>query len=446
MSKAQMKMKDIKAIFRRRKFFLILPPIIMSIISITGAYMIPRMYESSIRILVQRNEVQNPLASLANAMTARDDDPLRSFDEIIFSQRTIGQLIDSLGLAKNINTEVELRTLMVKVRNNIQTKVQPRESFSITYASDDPIKAQRGATILADIFIQTRSSTKNKKNELTVAFYQKKLDEYSEKLENSQKTMVSVLKQRAKSTPGANTFLYTRVEQFDQQIHDIGITIKQYETNLVQVKSLPSLVGSKQARQSLFELQRSDVPYAIELRSQLSLYDDVASKYTPKHPEVVKVEDKILELLERIRVALVSEISKSKSQITDIQKSRQMAIEEIMNSSVVEQEDRDKESNYTIYERLYNEMKLKLEEAQISLSIGQDSENQYMIMDPALIPLFPSKPSRVLIIFGGFIVGIVVGIVSVMAAELLDTTIRTTAEIQVYKKPIIALLPEWKND
>ncbi|MDP1676625.1 MAG: Wzz/FepE/Etk N-terminal domain-containing protein [Bacteroidota bacterium] len=446
MSKAQVKIKDIAAIIRRRKFFLFLPPIIMTIISITGAYMLPRMYESSIRILVQRTEVQNPLASLANAMTSRDDDPLRSFDDIIFSQRTISQLIDSLDLAKNITNEAEFRVLMVKVRNNIQTKVQPRESFSITYASDNPVQAQRGATILADIFIQTRSTTKNKKNELTVDFYQKKLDEYSQKLENSQKNMVSLLKQRAKGTPGANTFLYTRVEQFDQQIHDIGITIKQYEGNLAQVKTLPSLIGSKLARQSLFELQRSDVPYSIELRSQLSMYDEVSSKYTPKHPEVVKVESRILELLERIRVALGSEISKFKSQINDIQTSRSQTIEEIMNSSVVQQEDRDKESNYTIYERLYNEMKLKLEEAQISLSIGQDSENQYTVMDPPLLPLFPSKPSRMLIILGGFIVGIIVGLFSVMGAELLDTTIRTTAEIQVYKKPIIALLPEWKND
>ncbi len=446
MSNAQVKIKEITAIIRRRKKLLFIPPIIMTIISVTGAYMLPRMYESSIGILVQRSEVQNPLTSLANAMTLRDDDPLRSFDEIIYSQRTIEQLIDSLDLAKNFKTEAEFRSLLAKTRNSIQTRVQARESFGITYVSDNPVQAQRGATVLADIFIQTRSNTKNRKNELTVAFYQKKLDEYSQKLENSQKQIVSVLRMRAQNTPGANLFLYTRVEQFDQQIHDIGIKIKQYEGYRGQVQSLPSSIGTKLARQTLFELQRSDVPYAIELRTLLSQYDDVSSKYTPKHPEVLKVEDRMLELLERIRAALSSEIVKMKAQTADLQKSRTETFEEIMSSSVVQQQDRDKESNYAIYERLYNEMKLKLEEAQISLAIGQDSESQYIVMDRALLPLYPSKPSRILIIFGGFIVGIVVGIVSVFGAELLDTTIRTSREIQVYQKPIIALLPEGNND
>jgi polysaccharide biosynthesis transport protein len=444
MNKAQMKLKDVFSIIRRRKWFLIIPPVIVTIISGAGAFMLPRMYESSIKILVQKTEVQNPLTSLANAMTMRDDDPLRSFDEIIYSYRTLSQLMDSLGFSKNIS-EVERRTLMVKVKNSIQTSTQARESFSITYFSNDPIQAQRGASVLADIFIQTRGNSKNQKNELTVAFYQKKLDEFQGKLDATRGQMISLLRQRAQGTPGVNNFLYTRIDQLEQEMRETEGKIKDFQNNLKLLRSLSSEISTPMGRQLLFELQRSDVPYAIELRSLLSSYDDVSAKYTPQHPEVVKVESKITELLERMRVALGTEISKQESELKEKQLARAQAMEEIMNSSVIQQEDRDKESNYAIYQRLYDEMKMKLEEAQMSLAIGQDSEGQYTIMDPALVPLFPSKPSRILIIFGGFAVGIVLGILSVMGAELLDTTIRTPSEILVYRKPILAMLPEGLN-
>lgn len=442
MSKAQVKIKVVKDVLRRRKKLWILPPLIMMTVSAIGAFMMPRMYESSIRILVQRSEVQNPLTSIANAMTSRDDDPLRSFDEIIFSQRTISALIDSLGLEKTVTNEVDRRSLMVKLRNNIQTRVQIRESFSITFLSDNPVQAQRGATVLADIFIQTRSNTKNTKNEQTVAFYQKKLDEYALKVEEGQKQLVSTLKTRAQGTPGANTVMYSRIEQYDQQLRDIGTDIAKFNENLHLIQSISGAIGSKEARQAMFELQRSDVPYGMELRTELSRYDDVQSKYTLKHPEVVKVENRLAELLDRIRIALTAEVGKARSRQAETQRARSQSIEEVMNSTIVEQQDRDKESSNAIYLRLYNEMKFKLEEAQISLAIGQDSDNQYMVIDPALVPLFPSKPSRVLIIIGGFSVGIVLAIAAVIAAELLDTTIRTSQEIRVYNRPLIALLPE----
>lgn len=445
MQKTQLRFKDIFAILRRRKLMLILPPVLITIIAGVGAYMLPRMYESSIKILIQKAEVQNPLTSLANAMTMRDDDPLRSFDEIIYSYRTISQLMDSLGIAKNITNEVERRTIMSKIKNNIQTRIQARESFSITYFADNPLQAQRGAQVLAEIFIQTSGNTKNQKNQLTVEFYQKKLDEFQAKMDETQKQMVSALKQRAQTTPGVNTFLYTRVDQLDQQIRDTEAKMREYDANLKQVRAVSSQSGIRSGRQLLFELQRSDIPYAIELRSLLNLYDDVTAKYTPQHPEVVKVESRITELLERIRVALTTEISKQKEQISDLQKNRTQTIEEIMSSSVVAQEDKDKESNYAIYQRLYNEMKIKLEEAQISLAIGQNTENQYIIMDPALVPLFPSKPSRMMIIVGGFVVGVVLGILAVMGAELLDTTIRTPNEVMVYRKPILAMLPDGQS-
>jgi capsular polysaccharide biosynthesis protein len=58
------------------------------------------------------------------------------------------------------------------------------------------------------------------------------------------------------------------------------------------------------------------------------------------------------------------------------------------------------------------------------------------------VPGKPTKPNRLLIVVGGFFAGIFLGLLTAAVAELLDTTIRSPREIEHYKKPIIALLPE----
>jgi uncharacterized protein involved in exopolysaccharide biosynthesis len=444
-STPQINLREIINVVRRRKYHIIFPFSLTVIICVLAVFMLPRLYESSIRILVQRTEVANPLTTLANAMSEGVDDPLKTFDEIIFSQKTIGQLIDSLGLGKNIQTEAERRSLFVSVYNHIQIKVQLRESFTITFSSDNPVLAQRGATVLASIFIQTITAAKSQKYQATVDFYQSKLDEYQKNLDQSQRQMISDLRGRARTTPDGNMYLYTRLDQQEQRIRELEGRNREDEQNLNITNDLPQQISTTAGRQSLFELQRSQVPYANDLRTLLANYEEILSKYTPKHPEATKAANQIIDVLERISVALRAEINKQKSQLLELRSDRSRLVDQILNSSITQEQERDKESNYSIYQRLFNEMKVKLEEAQISLALSRSDESRYTIIDPALVPLYPSKPSRVLIMGGGIIIGLVIGVIAVIIAEILDTTIRTPREIIVLRKPIIGFLPDAKE-
>ena len=442
MGNSQISLREIILVLKRRKMLLIIPPVVVTILCVGAAIVLPRLYESSIRILVQSSEVQNPLANLEKAMTDGSDDPLKILDDIVYSQKTIGQLIDSLHLAENIHNEAASRALQVKVRSNIQLKVEPRESFTITYYANDPVSAQRGATILANIFIQTVSAAKNQKNELTVEFYKSKLAEFQQKLEESQQQMVARMRENSDVAPSGSVFLYGRLDQIDQQILELDSRQRENEKSLASTVALSRQISTKTGREGLFELQRSQVPYATELRSLLASYEDVLTKYTSKHPEAVELERQIADLLDRIGLALNGEISREKSQLIDLHANREKTMNQILSSSIEQQEGKDKETNYSVYQKLYDEMKVKLEEAQISLAIDRTADSRYTIIDPALVPLYPSKPSRVMIVGGGFVLGAVLGLIAVIISELLDTTIRTPGEIIVFHKPIIGLLPE----
>ena len=437
--------KEIRTFTQRRIMLLLVPPIVITMLCAIGSLYLPRLYESSIRILIQRSDVVNPLASLANAMSQTNDDPLRSFDDIVFSQRTFEQLIDSLGLSREIKSEVERRSMMVKIKNNILTKIQEGESFSITYQDSDPLRAQRGATVLANIFISTITNAKNKRNEFTVEFYDKKLEEFRSKMDENQKLLMVRMKRNNNRNPGENSALYIRVEQMEQKIQELQNRVIEYQRTMTALSSFPSAIRTEDGKQTLFEIQRSDIPYAADLKPLLNIYDDVTVRYTAEHPEVLKIENQILTVLDRMNVAIKTELGKKHSEIEELRRSKGGFVEELLKSSEVKESDRYVESNYFIYQKLYNEMKLKLEEAEISKVLGSNLESQYIVMDPPLYPLFPSKPSRTLIVGGGFVLGILLGILSAIVAEILDTTIRTAYAIEIYGKPVIAFLPLTKE-
>jgi uncharacterized protein involved in exopolysaccharide biosynthesis len=157
------------------------------------------------------------------------------------------------------------------------------------------------------------------------------------------------------------------------------------------------------------------------------------------------VESRIREVVEHVKIGITSERAKQRSDLDDLQKGKAAVIQELMASSGSQKSDDGLEATYQLYQRLYTEVRLKLEEAQISKTLGSNGQQQYIVMDPAYLPLYPSKPSRSKIVLGGFGLGIVLGLLSAIVAEMLDTTIRGVRSIEVYGKPVIAFFPERKE-
>jgi succinoglycan biosynthesis transport protein ExoP len=448
MRPAQLQIREAIAAIRRRWKLILIPAVAVTILSIIGVHFAPKKYESSTTILVRRSKV--PLTGYEVPMAFEDQ--LRNFNEILWSQPLLNALADSLGLTAHARSEIDRLAISQTIRGSFSTALLGSDSFRITYYDTDPVRAQRAARVIAELFIQMQLSLENRQNALTVEFYEKKVQEYRAAFDSSVQSLVSAIKQNVGELPQESRSLSAQLDEIQRNIalNDSRMNIQRSAlgnlgTLLEKLHAEPDSLPAVISKQAFLDLQRDEVPFASELRSLLARYEDMLRRYTGNYPDVQKLGAQMIEHLERMRKGGESEIARLEVQRDELEKDRARVIEELKQSSTVTRMNTDKESSYDIDRKLYNDMQVNLEQARLAQELGSQGANQFIVIDPAYLPTKPAK-SKSMLVMVGFGLGLLLGVLAAVVAELLDTTVRRPRDIEIYQKPVIALLPEGRRD
>ena len=446
MHTSQFTLHDLTSFLRRRKKYLIIPPVLVTLLCIAGAKMLPKQYESTTTIWVQPEQILNPLVSYQIASQLASTDRLETLMDVLYGRTAIEAVIDSVGLGKGVAQGAALDDLVEDVRRNIKTARKGNDSFTLSYTDTDPVRAQRIVSCLAQTFIATQVEGEARRNGQSVEFFERKLRDYQLKFESTQKEMVGLLTQRMRESPDGSTGLNVRLEDIDRHIQRTDERLSVDRDALGKLARFPEGLHTDEGRLALADLRTTDLPFADELRAVSQHYEEVTAKYTPLYPEVEKTEGQFIGILRKMRTAVETEQADLAAQREGLITSRRKTIDELMKSSVDQQEDAGSKSNYNLYQKLYEDMKTKLEQAKITQDLGKTAEDAFIILEAPRVPARPSKPNQTLIVAGGGIFGIILGVGVALIAEFLDTRMRTLRDLEVYQLPVIALLPDAGSD
>lgn len=430
-----------KGAVKRRRKFLLITPLIFGLLSYAALHFIEPKYESSISILVQPEETLSPLMLYEMKINVASEDRLKSFNEIIYSRPTVEKLIDSLGLVAKIKSELDKQALVNQIRKNITTSLYSSDAFKITYADVDPIRARDGAKLLADHFIQTRLQLEKKRNDETVEFFQAKINELEEKVNSQRNKILSSTTERLKRLPVDQTILQTRLQDIDTKLDQLEWQIIQQQSQLDNLEEFLSQTARDFTVQPLYKLPLDELPFGTKLGDLLAEYDQLRQRFTENYPEVRSLRIQIIEVVKRIPPVLASSISNLTFQRKDLKSQRTSVINDMERFFVAAQQNDSQQSNFSIYQQLYNDMKVKLEQARMARDIGDQAANQFVVLDPAYIPEEPSSPDNQFVIAMAVLCGVLLGGVFMGVAEAFDTTIRSENDLEI-EKPIIAYLSD----
>ncbi len=187
-------------------------------------------------------------------------------------------------------------------------------------------------------------------------------------------------------------------------------------------------------------------------RSDLSmLYSDSLNQFGPNYPKVQRLQAQIKELDEQMareRKGIVVQLendyrqAKQSEELVGSALEQQKAETNAMSEKLVEYNilKREAEANKILYEGLLT----KLKEA--GIQAGLKSSN-IRIVDPAMIPSYPSRPAKARNIALAFLVGLVGGIGLALLREYLDNTVKTPDDIEnLARLPSLAVVPTFGDD
>jgi polysaccharide biosynthesis transport protein len=185
------------------------------------------------------------------------------------------------------------------------------------------------------------------------------------------------------------------------------------------------------------------------LKQQTTLstqYTDAVNQYGPKYPKVLRIQAQLKDLddlVQREKLNIGNQVEADYHGA----RQRELLLKQALDEQKAEvNQTAEKLVQYSILKReadtnkqLYDGMLQKLKEA--GITAGLRSSN-IRIVDPALIPSYPSRPNKTRNILLSIVVGFLGGIGLALLREYLDNTVKTPDDIETLARlPSLAVVP-----
>ena len=469
------------AIVLRRRWWIVLP-LFVSWLAVWGvSWFLPTTYQSEALISAEQQKVSD-LYVMEN-VNVNLQNRLQSTTQQVLSRASLHAIIDRFKLYSTpprMSGFFKPKDPVDSMRSDIKIELVGTPgyrgefvTFKIHYSADTPELAQQVNSELTSLFINENVKAQRQLSENTTAFLENELADARAKMEE-QEAEVSVFKaNHAGNLPGQ---LQSNVQILAGLQAQLASTQHALDTSKQQKIYLESLLQQYQSAQASLggdSTVLSTQALDKELQDLRLRIQDLRSRYTDGHPDIVALKDKIAKT-ERLRKQAEEEITSNQqtgkstnaidfSAAEGLQRGAPTAVMQLQSQLKAnqleiqneQQHAKDLESQTAVYQgRLnmtpeteqeltivsrgydeakfnYNSLLQKQTQSQLATSLGQQQQGQqFHIIDPPKLPNKPSAPNRFLISLVGLALGTVLGLGLATFLELTDVRFRQEKDLE----------------
>jgi polysaccharide chain length determinant protein (PEP-CTERM system associated) len=466
------------AILKRRLWWIAVPTILLTVLSYSGSFLIPKSYTSVTLVLIERQRVANEL--LKPVADEELNERLATMREQILSRARLQPILERFGLFPSEVGKTPMEDLLDKMRRMISiTGVRADfgshnggvPGFYITFTAQDPHLAQLVCGEITSIFMQENLLASKQSAQGTTDFLTSQLDDARRQLDDQDAKLAAFKEQHLGQLPGQEQTNLSVVTTLNAQLDMANQAVyraQQDETfaELLLAQQLASRSASRSGKDNESLEQR--------LRDLESRLITLEGTYTSEYPDVVRTQHDIAQVekqladaasspvnddlangkpsqsdppeIQRIRLQIrqldALKLAKAKEQ-DELQKQLRSNRTRMQMSPIIEQQYKALTRDYETAQHSYDDLLAKRTQSVVAANLVREQQGaQFRVMDPPNLPEKPSNPNRPAFAFAGLAGGMAFGFSLAFLCEMADKTIRTDQDVTFYLKlPVLAQMP-----
>jgi len=467
----ELTMQDYADMLKRRFWLIVVSALLLLAVGVAVSYILPPQYVSQTLVLIEQQKV--PEDYVKPVVTEDLGGRLASMKEQILSRSRIEPIIERFNLFANkkytMDDRIDLTRKAIGINPIRSGQPGGMPGFFISFKAQDAHTAQQVCGEITSLFVSENLSAREQSAEGTTDFLKQQLadaktnlDEQDAKLaaferknigklpeqeSSNTNTLQALTTQLDAATQAVNrtqqdvTFLEAMVSQQTQEAsHSDPVTGTSVDALQDQLKDL------RKQKEALDALYTPDHPDVVAVSRQIAIVQaEIASDRTEpvkgetaqKHPDSPQLQ----QLKAQLRVAHQA-VATAKQQQAQIEEQVRRYESKIESSPMVEEEYKQITRDHDTALQFYNSLLTKMNESSMATALEQRQQGeQFRVMDAPNLPDAPTFPNRLQFAGGGFIAGLVLGLLLAVLAEYRDTSLRNEGDIWAFTKlPTLAII------
>jgi polysaccharide biosynthesis transport protein len=414
--------------------------------------------DSLLRIKQQKGLGDSILANLPSGNAANDKQRMMTDAEILKSRNVVLPVIEA---TEEPDKNGKLPTYEAYVQGHIVTKpYKDTEILQVSVTGKSPEQAQQANDMLVQGFIQRLTDLSHEEQKDTREFLEQRLADAKDELTKAEDKLQKYQ---------AENKMYSTDDQMKQVTEKLNIVDKAKAENQLNLETAQAGLKSVNSQLESAGVSIADSPAIQQYKTQLAQLEatkaSYVGKFTDEHPKMQEINNQIA----TARASLNDEISKIVAQqapsSSPVQqglladKFKNEAAIAVANSkaAALAKMDADndaliaslpeKEAGFVRVKRdvdvtneIYVMLAKRLEEAKIAEVMVP---NEVQVVDEATLPERPVKPRKLLVMAIAGVLGLLVGIGSVVAHAMLYRKIRTAEDVEKeLGLPVLGMIPD----
>jgi polysaccharide chain length determinant protein (PEP-CTERM system associated) len=417
----------LKGVWIKKRYIMICTWLICPVGFVYVASM-PKVYQSSARVLVDTSSVLQPLLR-GLALQTDSNQEVKMMVQTLLSRPNIEIIARGADLDITTSNAVEYENLINSLSNKIRLRATGRNNlYTISFSHQDPEIAKTVVQKTLDLFVESTKGNNKKDTDSANQFIDEQIDEYEIRLSGSEQRLVNFKRKYSELLPKQGSF-YQNYASLEGILESTRLTIRETEQQIV---ALSDQIEDRKTNQDGSSMRNFEGPSSLTTRYDSRIntlegsLDQLMLRYTELHPDVIEVNNLLDSLLASRKLeieeylssndgekpeqigSIASEIklemSRLESQIallrvreTDYANKIETLKQKIDLVPQVEAEQTALNRNYKVTLKKHDQLLARKEQANLAQKADVSaSDIKFKVVDPPIAPKTASGPNRLL--------------------------------------------------